>query len=144
MPDMGVGGCGHVRSVAVSSSKDDPKQLVLGDDPTDNHAMPESDRLNRLLKMLDAEPGDAFCLYGIAQEHAKADEHDVALGWYDRAIAADPDDGYLHFHKARSLESLDRMAEAIDAVDAGLAAARRGGDAHALSELEALRMELGG
>ncbi|MHC4245360.1 MAG: hypothetical protein GWP75_02095 [Planctomycetia bacterium] len=106
--------------------------------------MPESDRLNRLLKMLEAEPGDAFCLYGIAQEHAKAEEHDAALGWYDRAIAADPDDGYLHFHKARSLEALDRMPEAIEAAEAGLVAARRGGDGHAQSELEALRMELGG
>jgi len=144
MPDMGVVGCGHARSVVVSSPGDDPSPLVLGVDPTDNPCMPESDRLKRLLTMLEAEPGDAFCLYGIAQEHAKADEHDVALGWYDRAITADPDDGYLHFHKARSLESLDRMDEALKAVEAGLDAARRGGDAHAQSELEALRMELGG
>jgi tetratricopeptide (TPR) repeat protein len=144
MPDVGGEECDHVRSLAVSSPGDDPRPLVLGVDPTDNHAMPESDRLNRLLTMLEAEPGDAFCLYGIAQEHAKADDHDVALDWYDRAITADPDDGYLHFHKARSLEALDRMAEAIDTVEAGLAAARRGGDAHAQSELEALRMELGG
>ena len=144
MPDMRVDGCDHHRSVAVSRSKDDLRPLVLGLDPTDNPPMPESDRLNRLLKMLEAEPGDAFCLYGIAQEHAKAEEHDAALGWYDRAIAADPDDGYLHFHKARSLEALDRMPEAIEAAEAGLVAARRGGDGHAQSELEALRMELGG
>ncbi|MAD19260.1 MAG: hypothetical protein CMJ52_03450 [Planctomycetaceae bacterium] len=106
--------------------------------------MTESDRMKRLLEMLKSEPDDAFCLYGIAQEHAKAEAHETALEWYDRAIAADPDDGYLHFHKARSLESLDRVAEAVAAVDAGLEAARRGGDAHARSELEALRMELDG
>jgi hypothetical protein len=36
------------------------------------------------------------------------------------------------------------MPEAIEAAEAGLVAARRGGDGHAQSELEALRMELGG
>ncbi|MDA0294794.1 MAG: tetratricopeptide repeat protein [Planctomycetota bacterium] len=104
--------------------------------------MTQPDRLTRLLSMLDAEPDDPFCLYGIAQEHANAGDHDTAVTWYDKAIAVDPDDGYHYFHKARSLESLQRLDVAIATVDAGIAAARRGGDSHALAELEALRVEL--
>ena len=30
------------------------------------------DRLRKLLALLEKEPGDAFCLYGVAQEHARA------------------------------------------------------------------------
>jgi tetratricopeptide (TPR) repeat protein len=104
--------------------------------------MTQPDRLTRLLSMLEAEPDDPFCLYGIAQEHANAGDHETAVSWYDKAIAVDPDDGYHHFHKARSLESLQRLDVAIATIDAGLEAARRGGDAHAVSELEAFREEL--
>lgn len=104
--------------------------------------MTQPDRLTRLLAMLDAEPDDPFCLYGIAQEHANAGDHETAVSWYDKAIAVDPDDGYHYFHKARSLESLQRLDDAIATIDAGLAAARRGGDAHALAELDELRSEL--
>ena len=104
--------------------------------------MTQPDRLTRLLAMLDAEPDDPFCLYGIAQEHANAGDHETAVSWYDKAIAVDPDDGYHYFHKARSLESLQRLDVAIATINAGLAAARRGGDAHALAELDELRSEL--
>ncbi len=104
--------------------------------------MTQPDRLTRLLAMLEDEPDDPLCLYGIAQEHANAGDHETAVSWYDKAIAVDPDDGYHYFHKARSLESLQRLDVAIETIDAGLAAARRGGDAHALAELDDLRSEL--
>lgn len=106
--------------------------------------MTAPDRLSQLLRLLDADPEDPFCLYGIAQEHAGRGDHETAIGWYERAAAADPNDGYIHYHCARSLEALGRMDAAIAAVQAGLAAADRGGDAHARAELQALRDELGG
>jgi|688.fasta_scaffold1751004_2 tetratricopeptide (TPR) repeat protein len=93
------------------------------------------DRLARLLALLESEPGDAFCLYGVAQEHARAGRHEEALAWYDRSLAADPDSGYAYFHKARSLEELDRVADACAALRAGAEAARRSGDSHALAEI---------
>ena len=39
-------------------------------------ARPASDRLAQLMRMLETDPSDAFCLYGIAQEHAKAGRHE--------------------------------------------------------------------
>ena len=106
--------------------------------------MTQTDRLAKLLAMLEDDPEDPFCLYGIAQEYAGRGDHATALEWYDRAALADPNDGYIHFHRARSLEDLGRVEEAIAAVHEGLAAAERGGDAHARSELAGLLESLGG
>ena len=50
--------------------------------------MPTDDRLQSLLKMLEAEPDDAFCLYGVAQEYAGRDDHAQAESFYLKAIAA--------------------------------------------------------
>lgn len=93
------------------------------------------DRLAQLLKLHAAEPADPFCLYGIAQEHARAGRHEEALGWYDRALAADPAYCYAYFHKARSLEELERIDDACAVLRAGAEAARLAGDGHALSEI---------
>ena len=101
-----------------------------------------TDRLATLLAMLEREPGDAFCLYGIAQEHAARGAHAEAIAWFDRTIAADPAQGYAFFHKARSLESLGRIPEAVAVLRDGIAAAQRGGDRHAVSELTAFLDEL--
>jgi tetratricopeptide (TPR) repeat protein len=111
--------------------------------PSTIHDMNEPDRLSRLLALLESDPDDAFCLYGIAQEHAGRGDHETAIEWYERAAAADPGDGYIHYHRARSLEAIGRREEAVEAVRAGLEAADRGGDAHARAELSALLDELG-
>jgi len=103
---------------------------------------PRPDRLAALLAMLEKEPGDAFCLYGIAQEHAARGAHEQAIAWFDRTIAAEPTHGYAFFHKARSLEALGRVPEAIAVLRAGIDAARTAGDRHAVSELTGFLDEL--
>jgi tetratricopeptide (TPR) repeat protein len=87
------------------------------------------------MKLHAAEPNDPFCLYGIAQEHARAGRHEEALGWYDRTIAADATNCYAYFHKARSLEDLDRTDDACSVLRAGITAAQQANDGHALSEM---------
>lgn len=96
----------------------------------------ESDRLATLRKLLDAEPGDGFLLYGIAQELHKLGRHDEAAGFYDRAIEVDPKECYAFFHKAKALEQAGRRDEAAAALRAGLARARAVGDRKAASEIE--------
>ena len=93
------------------------------------------DRLAQLMRMADAEPGDPFFPYGIAQEHARAGRHDDAIAWYDRTVAIDPAYCYAYFHKARSLEELGRVDDARAALRTGIERARASGDRHALSEL---------
>lgn len=98
--------------------------------------------IEQLEKLLAADPADPFVLYGLAQEHAKRGEHARAIEFYDRCLAADPHYCYAYFHKARTQESAGRKAEAVSTLKAGLAAARRASDQHALSEIQGYLDEL--
>jgi predicted Zn-dependent protease len=89
--------------------------------------MSGTDRLSSLMAMLSADPADAFCLYGVAQEHAKADRLDEAIAWFERLLRAHPDHAYGHYHLAKVLE---------------LDAARRTGDAKAAGELASFLDEI--
>lgn len=101
-----------------------------------------TDRLAKLTALLSAEPSDPFLLYSIAQEHAKANDHAAAIGFYDRCIAADPRHCYAYFHKARSLQAAGNLPAARATAAAGLRAAHAGQDPKAASELAALATEL--
>lgn len=101
-----------------------------------------SERLGKLLKLLAADERDTFTLYALAQEHAKQGDHARAVEFFDRTIAVDPAYCYAYFHKARSLQAAGDVPAARAAVQAGIAAAHRAGDAKALNELSSLQTEL--
>lgn len=96
----------------------------------------DSDRLTKLRTMLEHEPDDGFLLYALAQELAKTDRPAEAVEFYDRAIAVDPKECYAFFHKAKVLEQLGRVADAVTALRAGLVRARAVADRKAASEIE--------
>jgi tetratricopeptide (TPR) repeat protein len=98
--------------------------------------------LEQLEKLLAADPGDAFVLYGLAQEHAKQGHFARAVEFYDRCLSVDPAYCYAYYHKARALEGKGDRAEAVAVLKAGMAQARGVGDAHAAAEIEALLDEL--
>jgi len=103
-----------------------------------------SDRIAQLERLLEVDPDDAFCLYGLAMEHAKAGAHDEAVRWFDRVLEVEPTHAYACYHRARTLEEAGRTDEAVASCRDGLERARRGGDAKAVGELEALLDELAG
>jgi thioredoxin-like negative regulator of GroEL len=90
-----------------------------------------------------AKPTDAFARYGLAMECANsgdtagADEHFKAL------LAAHPEyvAGYFQFGQFQAKSG--RTEEARTTLNAGIATARRTGDEHARSEMEAALAELG-
>lgn len=102
-------------------------------------AMPS---IEQLTKMLESEPNDPFLLYGVAQEHLKAGDFEAAVIWFDRTIAADPEHGYAYFHKARALESAERVEDAVAVLRAGIRVAQAIGDQHAAAELAGYLDEL--
>ena len=104
----------------------------------------ESDRLLKLLALLEAEPDDGFVLYGLAQECQKLGRLDDAIAYYDRAIAADPRQCYAYFHKAKTLELAKRTGEMEAVLRAGLARARSIGDFKAASEIEGFLDDVAG
>lgn len=91
--------------------------------------------IDQLLRALDADPADAFLLYGIAMEHAKLGDHEPALDYFRRAIEADPANAYHHYHMARSLKALGRGDDARATLEAGLTQARTHNDLKAVGEL---------
>lgn len=95
-------------------------------------------RLDKLSALLDADPNDAFVLYGLAQEHAKLGQHEQAVSFYDRCLASDPSYFYAYYHKATSQIALDRPADAASTLRTGLAAAKAGRDQKAIGEIAAL------
>ena len=49
-----------------------------------------ADRIAQLKSLLQSEPRDTFCLYGLAMEYSKAGRVDEAIGFFDRTLAVDP------------------------------------------------------
>jgi len=97
--------------------------------------------VEQLETLLTSTPDDPFLMYGLALEHAKAGRHNDAIDWFDRSLAVDPASCYAYYHKARSLESLDRFEQAAATLRAGIEQAQAQHDAHAESELTAFLEE---
>jgi tetratricopeptide (TPR) repeat protein len=100
------------------------------------------DRLSQLRNLLEQDPADAFCMYGIAMEHLREGRRDEAIAWFDQAIEVEPGQTYAYYHKARCLGDAGRTQEAFATIDTGLAQARECGDSHAEEELLALARDL--
>lgn len=95
-----------------------------------------TDRLAKLQEMLQRTPKDAFLLYGIGLEYKKAGDVPHAVEFLNRAIEADPGYCYAYYQRAQVQEQAGQTDLARQSYQEGIAAAKRVGDAHALSELE--------
>lgn len=95
-----------------------------------------SQRLEKLLLMLQKEPNDTFLLYGIAMEHKKADNLPAALEFLGKVTQLDELYCYAYHQQGLIHELAGDIEAARRAYRDGIAAARRKGDAHAQSEIE--------
>ena len=92
-------------------------------------------RLDKMLKMLDASPTDAFLLYGIALEYKKLNEFDKVISYLDRTIQSDPNYCYAYYQKGQTFELMNDIEQAKRAYEAGIKAAQSIEDMKALGEL---------
>lgn len=95
-----------------------------------------TDRLTQLQKMLEKAPKDTFLLYGVGMEHRKLGAPEKAIESFNAVLAIDPGYCYAYYQRAQVYEQMGRMEQARESYVEGIAAAKRVGDAHALSELE--------
>jgi tetratricopeptide (TPR) repeat protein len=95
------------------------------------------DRLAVLRGMLEQDPGNAFARYGIAMEHANRGDQAQAIEEFQALLASDPEYVPAYYHAGRALEKLGRIDDARTMYENGIAAAKRKGDQHTLSELQA-------
>jgi len=100
--------------------------------------MPDAPKSRRAMleEFLAANPNDAFARYGLAMEYAKCGDEADAEREFRALLAAHPGYLYGYFHYGQLLQRMSRGAEAQAAFRQGIEAARKAGDAHALSELE--------
>ncbi len=96
---------------------------------------PNNDRLSQLRNLLESDPHDGFCMYGIAMEHAKTGSHTEAIAWFDKTIETDPSYCYAFYHKARCQFAAGDVQNATDTLDEGIKQAQDVGDQHAVDEM---------
>ncbi len=99
-------------------------------------------RIELLQKMLEEDPTDAFCRYGLAQEYLKEGNYSEAVAWFDRTIEVDIDYCYAYYHKARALEQAGQVDEAMNVLRTGLTRAQACGDSHAAGEIQSFLGQL--
>lgn len=99
-------------------------------------------RVDKLLQLYRSDPCDADVPYMIAQEHAREGDHTHAIQWYDTCLKMEPAYHYAYYHKAKSLEALERIDDALSVLRDGLGRAKAGGDAKAANEIAAYIDEL--
>ncbi|TCK72613.1 tetratricopeptide repeat protein [Acidipila rosea] len=100
------------------------------------------DKIAMLNEILAAQPGDAFARYGLAMEHASQGNVDTSLAEFSRLLAEHPDYTAGYFMAAQTLAKAGRTDEAKQRLHEGIASARATGNAHALSEMQAMLDEL--
>jgi predicted Zn-dependent protease len=101
------------------------------------------DRIAALNDILTQNPNDTFARYGLAMEYSKQGDLDRSLAEFSILLKASPDytPGYLM--AAQTLARADRVGEAKTMLTDGIASARRTGNLHAQSEMEAMLQDLG-
>jgi len=100
------------------------------------------DKLALLTEILTQNPNDAFARYGLAMEHISRGNTEAGLREFDTLITQSPDYVPAYQMSAQTLAKIDRPADALARLHAGIAAANRTGNQHALAEMDALREEL--
>src|SRR6185312_14567512 len=100
------------------------------------------DKLAALNEILQLDPANAFARYGLAMEHVGRGNPEAALTEFATCIQHNPDYVPAYQMSAQTLATLNRIPEALARVEAGIAAANRTGNQHALAEMSAMRDEL--
>lgn len=100
------------------------------------------DRVAMLSEILAQNPDDAFARYGLAMEYSNTGKVDRALEEFAKLVQSNPDYTAGYFMAAQTLARANRTQEARNMLAQGIASARRTGNVHAQSEMEAMLGEL--
>lgn len=101
------------------------------------------DRVATLTEILTQNPKDAFARYGLAMEYSNQGEIDLALDEFGKLLSAHPNYTAGYFMAAQTLARANRVDEAKKMLGEGIVSAKRTGNAHAQSEMEAMLIDLG-
>lgn len=100
------------------------------------------DRVAMLNEILEQNPNDTFARYGLALEYSNQGNIENALSEFGKLLSSNPDYTPGYFMAAQTLAKADRNDEARKMLTDGIASAKRTGNAHAQSEMEAMLADL--
>jgi cytochrome c-type biogenesis protein CcmH/NrfG len=101
------------------------------------------DRIAALNEILAQNPNDTFARYGLAMEYSNQGDVDRSLAEFSVLLKVSPDYTAGYFMAAQTLARADRIEEAKTMLTSGIESARRTGNSHAQSEMEAMLGDLG-
>ena len=100
------------------------------------------DKIAALNEILQLDPANAFARYGLAMEYVGRGEMERGLREFATCIEHNPDYVPAYQMAAQTLVKVGRTRDAVERLDAGIAAAKRTGNQHALAEMQGLRDEI--
>ena len=100
------------------------------------------DRIARIQEFLAGSPHDNFLRHALALEYQKIGEDAKARELFENILTASPDYIGSYYHLAKLLEKLEEKELAISWYEKGMAAAKKAGDNHSYSELQAAYEDL--
>jgi tetratricopeptide (TPR) repeat protein len=100
------------------------------------------DRLTMLQEILAQDPANKLARYGLAMELSSTGKTDAAVAEFQKLIAQDPTYANAYFMAAQALQKAERADEAKTMLTQGIAAAKKAGNRHAESEMQAMLDEL--
>lgn len=100
------------------------------------------DKLAGLREILKMDANNSFARYGLALELAGRGETAASLEEFATLLKNDPEYTAGYFMAAQTLANVGRTGEAIEHLKAGIESAKRTGNRHAMSEMQAMLDEL--
>jgi Tfp pilus assembly protein PilF len=100
------------------------------------------ERIDKLRAFLKDSPDDGFLNHALALEYMKLNDANAAREVFETLLKRDPNYVGSYYHLAKLLESTGETETAIQWYEKGIETARRLGDRHALSELQAAYEDL--
>ena len=91
-----------------------------------------------LKEILAENPNDAFARYGLAMEYANSGDTSTALAEYQKIVDLNPEYVPAYQMAGQLLMNLGRDQDARTWFEKGIAAARRTGNQHAISEMQGM------
>jgi predicted Zn-dependent protease len=100
------------------------------------------DKIAGLQEILEQDSKNAFARYGLAMEYSGRGETEAALAQFAQLLQDHPDYTAGYFMAAQTLAKAGRDAEAKQKLVDGLGCAKRTGNQHAASEMQAMLDEM--
>jgi Tfp pilus assembly protein PilF len=95
------------------------------------------DRLEQMLAFLASDPGDSFARYAVALEHISRRDLDKAIEQLEELRRRDPEYVATYYQLGGVYATREEVDNAERAYNEGIEVARRAGDLHTVSELQA-------